>query len=195
MSISQSSWLILLLLAIITKDSDAFLIPSSKCKGWHSLAATVAGQTNDIENSSLDGPDDVKAAVLGNLNPAPATEYADMFGLGATEAGLYALIQAIRQSQVLGLKGVPFVMRKTDLPQTSLEGFFTMKDLEKALEDDFLDAARGSTDNRKGWKVRTARLTWKQQVVSIANNNFFFRFAKRLLLFRILGEILLKKLA
>jgi hypothetical protein len=32
--------------------------------------------------------------------------------------------------------------------------FFTMRDLEQAVTDDFLDAARGSTDNRKGWKVR-----------------------------------------
>ena len=32
--------------------------------------------------------------------------------------------------------------------------FFTMQDLEQAVTDDFLDAARGSTDNRKGWKVR-----------------------------------------
>ncbi len=33
------------------------------------------------------------------------------------------------------------------------DGFFTFDDLVKALEDDFLDADRGSTDNRKGWKV------------------------------------------
>jgi hypothetical protein len=33
------------------------------------------------------------------------------------------------------------------------DNFFTMRDLEKAVTDDFLDAARGSTDNRKGWKV------------------------------------------
>jgi hypothetical protein len=45
-------------------------------------------------------------------------------------------------------------LRKEELPSVSLQGFFTMQHLEKALEDDFLDAARGSTDNRKGWKVR-----------------------------------------
>ena len=32
-------------------------------------------------------------------------------------------------------------------------GYFTMEDLETAVEEDFLDAARGSTDNRKGWQI------------------------------------------
>ena len=35
----------------------------------------------------------------------------------------------------------------------AFEGFFTFDDLAQAVEDDFLDANRGSTDNRQGWKV------------------------------------------
>ena len=40
-----------------------------------------------------------------------------------------------------------------DNPKDGFSGFFTFEDLKKALEDDFLDADRGSTDNRKGWNV------------------------------------------
>lgn len=68
--------------------------------------------------------------------------------------GFYALFHAIKSSGIaLGLKGSPMVFRKEELP-VNFEQFFTMKDLAKAVEDDFLDAAKGSTDNRKGWKVR-----------------------------------------
>ena len=55
---------------------------------------------------------------------------------------------------------MPFVLRHNEIQQalgqeTQWPGFFRVTDLEKALDDDFLDAARGSTDNRKGWQVRT----------------------------------------
>jgi hypothetical protein len=89
-----------------------------------------------------------------------ANEYADSFDLGPAEAAFYALFLSLRQSKVpLGLHGQPFVLRNAQVEQslrqpTQWPGFFTMKDLEKAVSDDFLDAARGSTDNRKGWRVR-----------------------------------------
>jgi hypothetical protein len=68
----------------------------------------------------------------------------------------------MKQTLSLGLQGYPLVLRKATLEQVLMppensvlfQNFFTMADLEKAVEDDFLDAARGSTDNRKGWKVR-----------------------------------------
>jgi hypothetical protein len=91
--------------------------------------------------------------------PAMANEYADSFGLGPAEAAFYGLFCALRQSQIpLGLHGQPMVWSHADIqaawPQpTHWPGFFTLQDLERAVSDDFLDAARGSTDNRKGWKV------------------------------------------
>jgi hypothetical protein len=91
-------------------------------------------------------------------------QYAEQFGLddSATCAGLYALLRAMKQTLSLGLQGYPLVLRKAALEQVLMppensvlfQNFFTMAYLEKAVEDDFLDAARGSTDNRKGWKVR-----------------------------------------
>ena len=59
---------------------------------------------------------------------------------------------------LFGMKGHPFVIRRSELehvlPQSShFVHMFTMNDLQQALEDDFLDAARGSTDPRTGWKV------------------------------------------
>ena len=90
-----------------------------------------------------------------------AREYADQCGLGAAEATLYRLFATLRRTgRPLGLKSEPFCLRSNEISGSSsstntsdLAGFFTMKDLEKAVVDDFLDAARGSTDNRKGWQV------------------------------------------
>eukprot|EP00536_Pseudo-nitzschia_multiseries_P012112 jgi/Psemu1/244283/estExt_Genewise1.C_4450025 len=86
-----------------------------------------------------------------------------------TSAGFFALMDAIKNTLgvdgSLGLSGHPLVLRKADLERAMesadapaetmrlFEKSFSMKDLEKALEDDFLDASRGSTDNRKGWAI------------------------------------------
>jgi len=96
------------------------------------------------------------ATVVDQLDVSSAKQYAEQFGLGTQEAGFYGLFRAMR-SLALGLEGYPFVIRQAQLEQRMGEplfsDFFNMQDLEKALEDDFLDAARGSTDNRKAWKV------------------------------------------
>jgi hypothetical protein len=86
-------------------------------------------------------------------------DYAETFGLSAAEAAFYGIFAALRKAHVpLGLKGQPFVLRHDQIvramqQETLWPGFFTMHDLEKALNDDFLDAARGSTDNRKAWTI------------------------------------------
>ena len=81
-------------------------------------------------------------------------------------AAFHALFSGIRSSAALGLKGSPFYLKSLDICH-ALNGvvdindetaapfcdYFTFDDLAKALEDDFLDANRGSTDNRQGWKV------------------------------------------
>mmetsp|Transcript_31397 Transcript_31397/g.75949 ORF Transcript_31397/g.75949 Transcript_31397/m.75949 type:complete len:812 (+) Transcript_31397:223-2658(+) len=98
-----------------------------------------------------------------------------------TCAGLYALLHAISKTATLGLKGRPFVVRKSELERIMMlvmsssssqsssssssssqsqmtkmfASWFTMDDLELALEDDFLDAARGSTDKNKAWQITT----------------------------------------
>ena len=90
-------------------------------------------------------------------------EYASSFDLDEVSAGLFTLMDAIRidsnkeTSSLLGVQGYPFVLRKKDLTSVGLDAqnFFTMSTLEKAVQDDFLDAARGSTDNRKGWQITT----------------------------------------
>jgi antitoxin component of RelBE/YafQ-DinJ toxin-antitoxin module len=89
-----------------------------------------------------------------------AKEYAETFGLTHTEAAIYAVFRAMRNAKIpLGLKGEPFVVRRDDIiralqvSDAPFDHFFTMQDFAKAVEDDFLDAVRGSTDNRKGWKV------------------------------------------
>mmetsp|Transcript_31396 Transcript_31396/g.75945 ORF Transcript_31396/g.75945 Transcript_31396/m.75945 type:complete len:762 (+) Transcript_31396:135-2420(+) len=116
-------------------------------------------------------------------------QHSEMYGLDEDEdedddssskttttcAGLYALLHAISKTATLGLKGQPFVVRKSELERIMMlvmssssrssssksemtEMFatcFTMDDLELALEDDFLDAARGSTDKNKAWQITT----------------------------------------
>ena len=128
-----------------------------------STTATCLRATVDKDTTSTNTAESfVKSIILENMSSGvdASREYADMFGLEETDAGLFAFFDAIRRSDIaLGLKGHPFVLRKDEIAKAldgnnGFEGFFTMKDLEKALEDDFLDAARGSTDNRKGWQVR-----------------------------------------
>jgi hypothetical protein len=105
---------------------------------------TTTTTTPDLDNGFL------KAAVLAAWKDD--STYVQQMDV---PKGFYALFHAIKSSGIaLGLKGSPIVFRKEELP-VNFEQFFTMKDLAKAVEDDFLDAAKGSTDNRKGWKVRT----------------------------------------
>jgi hypothetical protein len=118
----------------------------------------------------------VKAAVLAAWEKQDDEHYEQEQIIMDVPQGFYALSRALKSSGiVMGLKGSPFVLRSQELISSStgtttttdndssnkdsFGHFFTMKDLAKALEDDFLDAAKGSTDNRKGWKVRTMATT------------------------------------
>lgn len=108
---------------------------------------------------------DHKEKILENMALVvdEANQYADDFGLTHTEAAIYAVFAALRKAETpLGLKGEPFVLRRDEImdalklgaDKPPFDDFFTMEHFSKAVEDDFLDAARGSTDNRKGWQVR-----------------------------------------
>lgn len=94
-------------------------------------------------------------------------------GEEAPESAFYAIFRAIRQvdaktnnangssdgEKLLGLSGTPFYVPGFELAkaeskhQNSFCDFFHFPHLAKALEEDFLDAQRGSTNNRKGWQV------------------------------------------
>jgi len=138
----------------------------------------------------------VKTIVLEKMSAgvSASKEYAETYGLGDTDAGLYAFFDAICQSgMALALKGQPFVLRKEEIAealagQNTFEGFFTMQDMEKALEDDFLDASRGSTDNRKGWKITAvsnprgdsfeeARMTYEDVLSALEKGTVIFNAA------------------
>uniref|UniRef100_A0A7S3P829 Bifunctional lysine-specific demethylase and histidyl-hydroxylase n=1 Tax=Amphora coffeiformis TaxID=265554 RepID=A0A7S3P829_9STRA len=119
------------------------------------LPATVAPPESTPVSSNSPLQESV-LQTIGRLK-TEATEYSDMFGLGPPEAAFYALFKALRDVP-LGLKGQPILLRASQVSdalgqETGWEEYFGMKDLEKAVTDDFLDAARGSTDNRKGWKI------------------------------------------
>jgi hypothetical protein len=101
-------------------------------------------------------------------------QWADEFGFEEGEGAFYAIFRAIRRmdskigvgsdgSKLLGLNGTPFNVPASLLKRAesaSGEGTnkppvycFHFSHLETALEEDFLDATVGSTDNRKGWQV------------------------------------------
>lgn len=145
--------LALLCLSIIP-EVDSF---HTVAKWTYSTSRSASAASTAAPGSSAIG--EIVLDQMSSSYPA-ARDYAEMFGLGGTEAGLYCLLDSMRKSGIaLGLKGLPFVLKKDeitkamDLEETCFGGFFTIHDLEQALEDDFLDASRGSTDNRKGWKI------------------------------------------
>ena len=135
--------------------------------------------------------DAIAAALLETLQSEASQTSAKawvemMFGsedddANAALAGFYALFEGIRTTPevTLGLRGTPFVLKKRDLQAAlggiSFDGFFSWDDLQTTVQDPytFLEAGRGTTDNRKGWKMAMVannggqtydetRLTWTQ---------------------------------
>eukprot|EP00816_Leptocylindrus_hargravesii_P011106 CAMPEP_0196823116 /NCGR_PEP_ID=MMETSP1362-20130617/86182_1 /TAXON_ID=163516 /ORGANISM="Leptocylindrus danicus, Strain CCMP1856" /LENGTH=185 /DNA_ID=CAMNT_0042202881 /DNA_START=12 /DNA_END=565 /DNA_ORIENTATION=+ len=128
-------------LHVSTSASDSSTETSSTC----SIAPSI------ILDAIRDTSDDAKA-------------WAEMFGFeGKTEQSFYNLFSAIKKinansaTPLLGLRGAPFHLSTaiTDDANDDLKfvNFFDFEDLSIALKEDFLDADRGSTDNKKGWKV------------------------------------------
>ncbi len=128
-------------------------------KSSHSaLAASIVSNhlTSELAKECLD-------LMASDSTKEACQQWADQLGLDMTapEVGFYALFTAVRQCATLGVRdGQPFCLRRKDVMKaldahehSIFAGFFTFDDLAKAVQDDFLDAARGSTDNRKGWKV------------------------------------------
>ena len=126
-----------------SSSSVAFEISSTGEEDENSLVITEEMQK--VQQESID--------YANSMDVASSCRDFDLF---------YALFRAIRNQRFVPLK-IPFVLRQDqvqsltwsrDKTEQWAAGFFSMEHLEHALEDDFLDAARGSTDNRKGWKVR-----------------------------------------
>lgn len=97
-------------------------------------------------------------------------KWANEFGFAAEggeapEGAFYAIFRAIRRvdamtNELLGLNGTPFyvpgdILAKAEAKDKNsfCDFFHFFPHLAKGLEEDFLDAQRGSTDNRKGWQV------------------------------------------
>jgi hypothetical protein len=125
-----------------------------------------AGREN--YRSDNDNYDDVRDRVLRSLRRQrdESVLYADGFEpglLAATTldvvAAFHNLFRSIRASRVpLNFRDgtAPFVLQNEEVSvatSASWRDCFTIQHLERALEDDFLDAARGSTDNRRGWTI------------------------------------------
>ena len=153
------------------------LITKSPARRTH-LQATV------VETPSSPAQDAIKGMVLDQWKQGAnaAQEYADMFGLSEQEAGFYGLVHAMRTSgMAYGLRSLPFIIKKQEISQIHdnlFDVFFNMDDLAKALEDDFLDAARGSTDNRKGWKVRI--FVYSAGFLTLNLTHFYFYYTRLL---------------
>lgn len=135
---------------------------------WTSLSLPSRSRTSIARYATLAPPEDIVRvsneqhdSVLETMKKLAqeAKAYADDFGMAETEAAVYAFFAAIKQSKTpLALKGEPFVLRSDEIRAAldiarGFDGFYTLGDFAQAVQDDFLDAARGSTDNRKGWKI------------------------------------------
>ena len=142
-----------------------------------STAASSEAASNDdtkLQQLPTRGPDaNIKERLLKLLMTTSSNNQSLMNdSYGPVEVAAYQLFRSLRdlssETPLLGMTGRPFVLRRSELesawhhhqqqqqqtPPPSFVNFFTMNDLQLALTDDFLDAARGSTDPRSGWKVR-----------------------------------------
>ena len=123
------------------------------------LKATL--EKSETESRRIDDTQKILSAITAA--GAESKSWASDFGLTEESgAAFYALFSGIRSAGSLGVKGKPFFIKNSDIlsaldvtnEKDAFAGFFNFNDMAKAVEDDFLDAIRGSTDNRKGWQVR-----------------------------------------
>jgi hypothetical protein len=132
---------------------------SSFARVTRTLYATL--EEPETESKNTDDTQKILSAITAAASESKS--WASDFGLTEESgAAFYALFSGIRSAGSLGVKGKPFFIKHSDMlsalelenEKDAFAGFFTFNDMAKAVEDDFLDAIRGSTDNRKGWQVR-----------------------------------------
>ena len=129
------------------------------------VAATL--EKKETESGNIEDTQKILSAIKNAR--AESKSWAEDFGLTEESgAAFYALFSGLRSAGSMGIKGKPFFIKKSDIlsaleltdEKEGFAGFFTFDDMAKAVEDDFLDAIRGSTDNRKGWHVRRHLIIW-----------------------------------
>jgi hypothetical protein len=153
---------------LTTKSSSFSIIPATTTaynrKTIQILHATLE---NSSSSSATDTSINNNDKILSGIQEASteSQKWAEEFDLVSEScASFYALFSGIKSSAAFGLKGSPFYLKGEELSKIIMnhneggvgnpfQNYFTFDDLAKALEDDFLDANRGSTDNRQGWKV------------------------------------------
>jgi hypothetical protein len=146
-------------IALTKQSTSAFSISNTNGRSCQKqlvvLDATIATTDTDT-NNELDN------TILSRIQDASteSKQWAEDFDLVEDSgAAFHALFSGIKSSAALGLKGSPFYLKGEDVRKVMggdddpFHGYFTFDDLANALEEDFLDANRGSTDNRQGWKV------------------------------------------
>ena len=170
-------WAILLVVvpsgAFISLPCSVHTQLSSSSTKLHSL---VDAETIQSISPSTQLVDQFLSAYGTSLNEGQ--QWAHEFGFNEGEGSFYAIFRAIRSMdsnstakseeggiKLLGLDGTPFYVSASQLARvennasgnegtTRLSDFkFHCSHLATALEEDFLDATVGSTDNRKGWQV------------------------------------------
>ena len=164
---------LLLLLTFGGVSSEAFSPQNSFIPAQH--ASSQQHRTRYHHYASTTTPVDhlLDSTILERIESATpsAVQWGESFDQSSSEVAFYALFAGLKSCDAaLGLKGRPFYLKQadvvaamnTDSGSTSddndnvsspFAGFFTFEDLKTAVEDDFLDANRGSTNNAQGWKV------------------------------------------
>ncbi len=134
----------------------------------HSTINVVSDSVNDTSRPFAHVVEQFLSQYVNSLQEGQ--EWAAEFGMSAQEAAFYAIFRAIRNmdssenTKLLGLNGTPFFIPRSLLAKAEggassddgtnrFSSFFHFHHLAAALEEDFLDAQVGSTDNRRGWQV------------------------------------------
>jgi hypothetical protein len=146
----------------LRQTSSPFVLPKVRIPAAQTTKLILYATVETTAESGLD--EDILSRITDATKESK--QWAEDFGLESESgAAFHALFSGIRTA-ALGVKGKPFHLKSDNVlkamslqdddesdDSTAFDGFFTFHHLEKALEEDFLDADRGSTDNRQGWKV------------------------------------------
>ena len=200
MRISRSSAALAVGLAVGVLSCEAFISPAPKSftsthhvphQRYAAEAATAASSSGASDTENL-----LDSTILDRIESATpsAAQWGESFDLSPSEVAFYALFAGIKSCTALGLKGQPFYLKQADVvsamkadgdSSSPFAGFFTFDDLKTAVEEDFLDANRGSTNNAQGWKVtgvskprgssfEDARMTLDEVKASLAKGTVIF---------------------
>jgi hypothetical protein len=148
-------------------------LPHNVCKianksELHSTINVVSDSGNGTSRPVAHVVEQILSQYENSLQEGQA--WATEFGMSEQEAAFFAIFRAIRYMdsskniKLLGLNGTPFFIPRSLLAKAEggassddgtnrFSSYFHFDHLASALEEDFLDAQVGSTDNRRGWQV------------------------------------------